>query len=469
MTREEISRLAAGGESETLEFKETTGQRREAAEAVCAMLNHRGGQVLFGVEPEGAVRGQEVGKDTLDHIARELQQIAPATYPGIVEVDLGNGRSVIVVTTGAGPTRPYTYRGRAYRRVGSTNLRLSSDEYNRMLMERLHPDRRWETEPATGWEVADLDADQIANTVTEAVRRGRLEEPDNRAPEAVLRGLRLLTEDGLRRAAVVLFGRDSDRVAAEYPQCLLRVARFRGTSRADEFLDNRQFRGNAFYLLRHALRFFVESLPIAGRIVGFTRVDEPLYPPEALREAVANAICHRDYATVSGSIGIGIYDDRLEVTSIGPLRFGFTPEALFEPHQSRPWNPLIAEVFYRRGIIETWGSGTIKMARLTEEAGLPRPEIEEAGGAVTVRFRPGRYVPPQRVETALTERQRSILAVLEEHPSGAPLRDIFSRLLNGATERQVRDDLQALRTLDLAETSGHGRGARWRRKQGPRS
>lgn len=336
-------------------------------------------------------------------------------------------------------------------------------------MERLHPDRRWETEPATGWEVADLDVDQIATTVTEAVRRGRLEEPDNREPEAVLRGLRLLTEDGLRRAAVVLFGRDSDRVAAEYPQCLLRVARFRGTSRADEFLDNRQFRGNAFYLLRHALRFFVESLPIAGRIVGFTRVDEPLYPPEALREAVANAICHRDYATVSGSIGIGIYDDRLEVTSIGPLRFGFTPEALFEPHQSRPWNPLIAEVFYRRGIIETWGSGTIKMARLTEEAGLPRPEIEEAGGAVTVRFRPGRYVPPQRVETALTERQRSILAILEEHPSGASLRDIFSRLVNGATERQVRDDLQALRTLDLAETSGHGRGARWRRKQGPRS
>lgn len=469
MTAEEISRLAAAGESETLEFKATTGQRREAAQAVCAMLNHRGGQVLFGVAPDGTIHGREVGKDTLDHIARELQRIVPPTYPGLVEVDLSNGRCVIVVTTDAGPTRPYMYGGHAYRRVGSTNLRLSSHEYNRMLLERLHPKQRWEKEPATGWEVADLDAEQIAITVGEAVRRGRLEEPDSREPEAVLRGLRLLTDDGLCRAAVVLFGRDPDRVAADYPQCLLRLARIRETDTTDEFLDNRQFRGNAFHLFRHAQRFFVETLPIAGRVVGFTRVDEPLYPPAALREAVANAICHRDYATASGSIGIGIYDDRLEVTSTGPLPFGFTPEALFEPHQSRPWNPLVAEVFYRRGIIETWGSGTIKMARLTEAAGLPRPEIEENGGAVTVRFRPGRYVPPQRVGTVLSERQRSILAILEEHPSGAPLRDIISRLVNGATERQVRDDLQALRTLDLAEPAGHGRGARWRRKVGVRS
>ena len=463
MTPEQISRWVTVGESETQEFKETTGQRREAAKAVCAMLNHRGGRVLFGVRPDRVVAGQIVGADTLEDIAQELQRVDPPAFPSIDAVGIGGGRAVIVVTVPSGSGRPYSYQGQAYRRVGATSLRLSRDEYNEMLLERVHADRRWENEEATGWAVADLDHDQIAETVAEAVRRGRLDEPGTREPELLLRGLHLLRGGRLLRAAVVLFGR-SEEMAATYPQCLLRVARFRGTSRT-EFLDSRQFHGHAFDLLRMGQRFLVESLPIAGRVLPglFERVDDPLYPPEALREALGNAICHRDYSMGGGSIGIGIYDDRLEVTSTGSLRFGLTPEMLFDPHESRPWNPLIAGVFYRRGVIENWGRGTLRMAELAERAGLPRPEIEDSGGAVTVRFRPGRYVPPQRVGLDLTERQRAILAILGVTPQGVALRDILPRLVNGATARQVRKDLQALRTLELAGPTGQGRGARWRR------
>ena len=119
------------------------------------------------------------------------------------------------------------------------------------------------------------------------------------------------------------------------------------------------------------------------------RIDEPLYPPHATREAVANALCHRDYALGGGSVGLAVYDDRLEVTSTGPLHFGLTPAVLFGPHESRPWNPLIARTFYRRGIIEEWGRGTLKMVELATSAGLPRPEIEERGDCVTVCFRNG--------------------------------------------------------------------------------
>ena len=464
MTPEQIAQWAAAGESETQELKETTGQRRRAAKAVCAMLNHRGGRVIFGVRPDGKVTGQIVGKDTLDDIAEQLQEMEPPAFPSIDPVEVAAGRAVVVVTVPSGSGRPYSYRGQAYRRVGSTNLSLSREEYNRMLLERVHADRRWENEEASGWSLADLDHERIAGTASEAVRRGRLEEPGTREPEALLRGFQLLRGDRLLRAAVVLFGRKG-RIAANYPQCLLRVARFRGTTRS-EFLDSRQFHGNALELLQVAQRFLVESLPIAGRILPglFERVDEPLYPPAALREAVANAICHRDYSMGGGSIGIGIYDDRLEVTSTGSLHFGLTPAMLFEPHESRPWNPLIARVFYRRGIIENWGRGTIRMAELTEQAGLPRPEIEDSGGAVTVRFRPGRYIPPQRVARDLTERQRAILAILDETPHGVALRDILPRLVNGATARQVREDLQMLRTLDLAGPTGRGRGARWQRR-----
>lgn len=327
------------------EFKETTGQRREAAKAVCAMLNHRGGRVLFGVSRNRVVAGQTVGADTLEDIAQELQRVDPPAFPTVDRVDIGNGRAVIVVTVPAGASRPYSYQGQAYRRVGSTNLRLSREEYNGMLLERVHADRRWENEEAPSWTATDLDHDQIVETVAEAVRRGRLDEPGTREPEPLLRGLQLLRGDRLLRAAVVLFGR-SEAMAATHPQCLLRVVRFRGTSRT-EFLDSRQFRGNAFDLLRKGQRFLVESLPIAGRVLPglFERVDDPLYPPEALREALANAICHRDYSMGSGSVGIGIYDDRLEVTSTGSLHFGLTPKMLLEPHESRPWNPLIASVF----------------------------------------------------------------------------------------------------------------------------
>ena len=143
---------------------------------------------------------------------------------------------------------------------------------------------------------------------------------------------------------------------AEFPQCLLRVARFRGTDKT-EFLDNRQFFGNAFDLLTKAERFLRENLPVAGRVQPslFERVDDPLYPPVALREALANAVCHRDYSLGGGAIAVGIYDDRLEISSSGTLHFGLTPAALFQPHESLPWNPLIARVFFagassRRGV-----------------------------------------------------------------------------------------------------------------------
>ncbi len=396
MNMGEISVLASTGESETLEFKTTTGTRREAAMTVCAFLNQRGGQVMFGVTGAGVVAGQQVSERTIEELSAELRQIDPPAFPTVERVPVDGDREVIVVNTSQGASRPYTYRGSAYRRVGNTTLAMSAEEYNRMLFERMHSEHRWENQPAAGWSIDDLDMVEIRRTVAEAVRRGRLEEPVSGEPSDLLRGLGLLRDGVLLRAAAVLFG-SAERLEFEMPQCLLRVARFRGTDRM-EFLDNRQFNGNAFTLLTNAERFLRETLPIAGRFEQdrFERIDEPLYPPLATREALANALCHRDYSIGGGSVGIAIYNDRLEITSSGPLHFGLTPEKLFHPHESRPWNPLIARTFYRRGIIEEWGSGTLKMADLASRARLPVPEIADDGGAVSVRFRHGQFVPQQR-------------------------------------------------------------------------
>jgi ATP-dependent DNA helicase RecG len=174
-----------------------------------------------------------------------------------------------------------------------------------------------------------------------------------------------------------------------------------------------------------------------------------------------HAICHRDYSIGGGSAAVAIYDDRLEVTSSGNLHFGLTPEALFAPHESLPWNPLIARTLFRRGMIESWGRGTLKMAELMQQAGLPRPEIEDAGGCVTVRLRPSRYVPPQRVAHDLNERQRLVLALLEANPAGMALREVRSNLEGDVPEWEVKEDLALLKRLGLVETRGHGRGASW--------
>ena len=180
---------------------------------------------------------------------------------------------------------------------------------------------------------------------------------------------------------------------------------------------------------------------------------------------MANALCHRDYSIGGGSVGVAIYDDRLEVTSSGSLHFGLTPEKLFVPHESRPWNPLIARTFYRRGIIEEWGSGTLKMADLASSAGLPALEIEDASDCVTVCFRHGQFVPQQRGVAASTERQEAILALLSRSDDGWALREICTRLAPYASERQVKRTLANLRDRGLAVSVGRGGEARWKRVQ----
>ena len=463
MLPDRIISLIAEGESETVEFKKSTAQRAQAAQSLCAMLNTRGGSILIGVAPTGEVAGQQTSDNTLERLSNEFQQIEPQTLPTIEIVPLEGAKRVIEVSaSGPGAMKPYSYKNVAYRRVGNANRRMSSEEYNRMLLERMHGDQRWENQLAASWTVDDLDADEIRQAVEHSIERGRLADPGTREPEPLLTGFGLIKDGVLTRAAVALFGL-RERVEREMPQCLLRVARFRGVNRS-EFTDNRQFSGNAFYLLRMAERFLIETLPIASRITpdSFVRIDEPLYPPMALREALANAICHRDYSIGGGSIGVAVYDDRLEVTSTGPLPFGITPDQLFIPHESRPWNPLIARVFYRRGIIEEWGRGTLKMAESMASAGLPRPEIEDSAGAVTARFRPSRYVPPQRIGRDLTELQRAILAILSDS-QGMALRDVCSRLGAETNKRAVRENLATLKTLEMVQVTGRGQGAKWTR------
>jgi ATP-dependent DNA helicase RecG len=272
------------------------------------------------------------------------------------------------------------------------------------------------------------------------------------------KSLGLRANGHILNAAVVVFGR---RFLPDYPQCQLRLARFRGLDKT-QFKDQRQVNGHALRLMSEAMDFLSRHLPVAGRIEPgvFERVDEPLFPPIALREALVNAFCHRDYSQVGGAVSIGIYDDRLEIWSDGTLPFGLRPDDLKRDHLSRPRNPLIAEVFYRRGLIERWGRGTQRLVELCVRAGHPEPEFLESGGALCVRFLPSGYIAPHRVVHDLTPRQRRLLQALAGRDAKA-FGELRSEVAPETPERTLRDDLSHLKRLGLIDSKGMGRGAVW--------
>jgi ATP-dependent DNA helicase RecG len=456
---QELKQLASSGESERLEFKRTTGQRSEATKSICGMLNGTGGVVLFGVTDKREIRGQKISAKTIEDIVAEHRRIEPPVFPEILTITLDDGNQVIAILVHAGGG-PYTYNGRPYIRYGPVTTVMPKEQYEKLLLEQMHASRRWENQPSEGLGIQDIDHTRLVSVVEESIRRQRLEDPGTRDPKDLLTGLGLFHEGHLLNAAVVLFGK-SERLLPSYTQCLIRMARFRGTD-TSEFIDNRQEMGNAFELLQRAQRFLRDHLPVAGRILPtvFERVDDPLYPPAALREALANALCHRDYSIGGGAVTIAVFDDRLEISSTGDLHFGITPEDLLRPHRSRPWNPLIAQTFYRCGIIEAWGRGTLKMAELMEQAGLPAPEIETAAGELYIRFRPFKKPSQVKGRHSLSLLQQELISLLSDSES-VSLAHILKRLSEPRASRTVQENLAALRKLGLVQISGRGRNAEW--------
>lgn len=452
-----LQTLVAEGESERLEFKKSTGELKGGLDTTCAFLNGQGGKVLFGVTKSGRIQGQDIGDSTLQDIAREIMRLEPPATLLQTRVPVEGTREVLVLETTDRSLAPYTYHGRPYRRIGSTTSQMPQLEYQRRLLERGHPQRRWENQIAERYGLKDLDTKEVRRAVADAVAAGRLETPVTNPLEA-LKKLKLVEDGRLLQAAVVAF---AEELLPDYPQCGLRMARFRGVTK-DEFLDQRQLTGHAFELLREADLFLRRHLPVAGRFEPgvLERIDEPLFPPLALREALVNALCHRDYSIAGGAVSVAIYDDRLEISSTGLLPFGLTVADLKRDHESYPRNPLLANVFHLRGLIERWGRGTQKIVELCVQAGHPEPEFEEKAGSMTVRFIPSGYTPPHRVGHNLTERQRRILHLLSDGQRWMA-GELLRRLENPPAVATLREELTMLRSLSLVESGGYGRGARW--------
>ena len=254
--------------------------------------------------------GQKVSERTLEELAQEFQRFEPPLLPRLQRIPVSEadavGLEVLLVQVERATHAPVSFRGVPYERVLNTTRVMPRSSYQRLLIESMHATDRWEMQAAAGCSVENLDSGEIVVTLEEAIRRGRSEDPGTRDPLGILRGLGLLVNgEQISRAAVALFCKD-EIALPEFPQFNLRVARFKGTTR-DEFLDNRQYTGNAFALMRRAERFLIDWLPVAGKIVPgqMARIDTPALPTEAVREALANAFIHRDYTSAAGAILLG--------------------------------------------------------------------------------------------------------------------------------------------------------------------
>lgn len=264
MKPEQIAAWAATGESTTLELEKSTPEKDRACRTLCAFAfaNGEGGRVLFGVTPAGKVVGQTVSDRTLEELAQEFQGFEPPLFPTAERVPLGNGFEVLVLTTARSARVPVSFRGVPYERVLNTTRTMPRDTFQRLLLEEMHATQRWENQPAERWDVSRLDRREMVLTLEESIRRGRVDDPGTREPLEILRGLGLLVDgERISRAAVVLFYAD-EAPLPDFPQLLLKVARFRGTTR-DELLDNRQFHGNA--LCYEACRAFPDRVAAGGR------------------------------------------------------------------------------------------------------------------------------------------------------------------------------------------------------------
>ena len=383
----QLSALLRQGEGPALEFKRSTGELKESMQTLCAFLNGTGGMALFGIRPGGTVEGQEISDQTLRDFAQAADRFEPPAHVSIHRVKVKSGRDVIAVAVEGGrDLRPFAYEGHAYERVSSTTRRMPQAKYERLLVERGHAKRRWENLPADGLSLKDLDRKEILRTRELAIQQNRISPDTSRDIGEILDRFGLRMNGVLTQAAHMLYGK---RFLPDYPQCLLKMGRFRGSEITGEIVDNRQEHMNAFAMVREGMAFLERTMPLGARFPEgkIFREDRFPVPLDALREILLNAVMHRDYSHYSGYVAIVVFDDRIEIRSYGRLPNGITVKQLSGRHDSKPTNPLIAGAFHRTGAVEVWGRGTNRVIEMCKKHGVPPPLFEERQGFLIVTFR----------------------------------------------------------------------------------
>jgi predicted HTH transcriptional regulator len=297
----------------------------------------------------------------------------------------------------------------------------------------------------------DISDEKIGWFVTAARRERKFALPASATPVQVLTHLNLLDDHKPNHAAILLFGKDPQRVL---PTAEVKCLHFHGTEVRKPIPSYQTYKGTVFDLVDQSVDFVLSKIVrgVGTREHGPQAPVEYELPKQAVTEAIVNAIAHRDY-TSNASVQVMLFADRLEVWNPGELPPALTPDSLRRPHASIPRNPLVAEPLFLAHYIEKAGTGTMDMIALCREAGLPEPEFRQDGGQFVMTLWRNWLTESVIASLNLNERQQKALAHLLEAGIARLANPDYRRIALVSKPTATRE-LEAMRSLGLLTKVG---------------
>ena len=358
-------------ESQNIEWKQAWHE--DYLKWVCGFANAVGGTIYIGKNDAGEVVHLKNYAKLLEDIPNSIRNSMGIICAINLLDELGKKFIELKVNPYA---VPISLRGRYYYRSGSTKMELTGVELNQFLLKK--SGKTWDDVIEEGASLADIDKQSIQKFIEDSKAQGRLPDTSDLTTLQILNKLRLVEDEKLKRAALILFGKDPSRF---FTNVTVKIGRF-GIDGSDlkfqEVLE-----GNLIYLLNEVwaqlnYKFLTRSVDFAG----MHRIEKGEYPVSALREMLLNALVHKTY--MGAAVQLRVFDHKLSIWNEGLLPQGLDIDSLKSNHNSRPRNPKIADACFKAGYIDAWGRGTLKILNACKEAELPEPEIIEKDGGVQV-------------------------------------------------------------------------------------
>lgn len=338
-------------ESQHIEWKESW--RNEYLKWVCGFANAQGGTLYVGVDDNGAIKGIDNARKLLEDLPNLIRDVLGL----MVSVNLHTKDSLeyLKIVVEAYPF-PISLRGKYYFRTGSTLQELKGAALTKFLLER--QGKRWDAVPMPNISVADLKANTFDVFRVKAEKNNRLSQEDLKGTnEELLESLNLFSDNGkmLKRAAILLFHSNPEKyITGAY----IKIGFFESD---DDLKYQDEVKGNVLEQAEEALDLLKTKYDKASIFYeNGLREEKFTFPQEAVREALLNAVAHKDYSA-GIPIQISVYNDKIIFWNEGQLPENWTVDKLAQKHPSKPFNPDIANTLFRAGYIESWGRGTIKI------------------------------------------------------------------------------------------------------------
>ena len=361
-------------EKQNIEWKLTW--RDEYLKWICGFANAQGGRIYIGKDDTGKVVGLKDYEKLLEDIPNKVQ----ITLGIMVDVNLLELYNQYYIEINVAPSSmPVNYKGEYHYRSGSTKQVLKGAALNDFLLQK--NGTRWDDAPAPMFSSSDLDAESFNIFRREAMRSGRMSEEDlNISNEDILIRLGLSNNGIINRAGVLLFHRYPERLARG---CYVKIGMF--TNECDLVYQD-EIRGSLFNIADKAIDvLYLKYLRAYISYDKETRIERYPYPRAAVREILFNALIHSKWSD-GIPVQIRVDENSMSISNCCVLPLGWSTQTLVEKHKSKPYNPNIAEVFFRAGLVETWGRGIAKVQQVCRLQGYPEPEFNILGEDLTVTF-----------------------------------------------------------------------------------